>query len=461
MVHRVPTKLAVRFSFWVPVLCIVAIVTYYALFLYTYAVNVPYTDDIWDILQFLVNVQQSSGWRDTFAAFYEQHNSHRTLSSRILYYLVYVIEGEANFRTLTFVANMAVPLLLAMLCFSIRDKRLAPLVLLSSAFILFQLRTFEVSFWPMTAFGFMYVFMYGFAAILCLQKASPLRLICAMLFASLASFSLISGQVIWVVGLASLTHQSIVLKSVPRSYIVWWTLCAIVVVLIFHTNYQSTFSIPLLVGHFLEAPLTLTLYFCKLLGSAAGQSAEYLANIAGIGMLCLTAYSTVRSSRKENIAAELFAWYVILSAISITLGRSIDGMESLFSPLLLRYIFLSTALLATMPVLLWHSLPARWNSPIPFALLAVVAAVYCGYSYHAYSPQLQVRLNHLTSDHNFKAYWSFGVPGEIPTGAVNTAISSGIYKPTKHWYAKYKVSPFILRVQEPVLWVPPKKKPTD
>ena len=449
-----------RIILWAPLLCIVALVAYYDLFLYTYAVNVPYTDDIWDVLQFLVNVQQSSGWTDTAAAFYEQHNVHRTLSSRIIYYLAYTVEGEANFRTLTLLANLSLPLILAMLYLCVHDKadkRLLPLVLLSSAFILFQLRTFEISFWTMAAFAYMSVFLYGIASILCLQNASPLRLTAGALCAALATFSLASGQLIWLVGLASLIYQATILKTAPKAYITWWTACAILILGLYYADYQSLLPADYFVSRFFAMPLTHIINFCTLLGSAVGQSSVLIATLAGIAMLTLTAYSTFHRFREKNLAVEFFAWYVILSAMSITLGRSVEGMEAVLSPLILRYIFPSVLLLAVMPVLLFLNLPAKWLNPKLFILLAVVSAVYSGYSYYAYSPGVQRHLEQSTGSHNLKRFWYYGSPGEVPTAMVKNAITCGIYNPKKRWYAKYQVSPLVLRVTEPELWVPPKK----
>lgn len=461
MMVTVPGTPGNRIISWAPLLCIVALATYYGLFLNTYAVNVPYADDIWDVLQFLVNVQQSSGWRDTAAVFYEPHNEHRTLSSRIIYYLAYTVEGEANFRTLTLLANLSLPLILAILYLCLRDKadkRLVPLVLLSSAFILFQLRTFQISFWPMAAFAYMSAFLYGFACILCLQKASPLRLACAALCAALATFSLACGQLIWLVGLASLIHQSMTLKSAPRAFMAWWTACAIVILGLYYLHYHTKLPAGYFVSRLFEVPLSLIINFFSLLGSAVGQSSQILAICAGIAMLLLTAYSTIRRFREKNLAVELFGWYIIVSVMSITLGRSVDTMGAALSPLILRYIFPSTLLLTIMPALLFLNLSARWTHPKLFAVLAVISAVYCGYSYHAYSPALQQYLKLQTSSHNLKQYWSYGYPAEVSNAAVTNAIACGVYQPKKRWYAKYQVSPLVLRVNDPELWVPPNKK---
>ena len=96
---------------WLPAVLIVLVIIFYFRFLYGNAINVPFADDIFDVLQVLSGVSLAEDKATAFQILFAQHNDHRTLASRLLYCLVYAISGEIDFRQLIFLANLALILL--------------------------------------------------------------------------------------------------------------------------------------------------------------------------------------------------------------------------------------------------------------------------------------------------------------------------------------------------------------
>ena len=82
-------------------LYITAVIAYYGWFLYQQAMNIPMADDITDVLGVISGILQARDGDTVLALLFEQHNDHRTLSSRLVFYAIYLVEGEVNFRTLT------------------------------------------------------------------------------------------------------------------------------------------------------------------------------------------------------------------------------------------------------------------------------------------------------------------------------------------------------------------------
>jgi hypothetical protein len=342
---------------WMPVLVIIAMMLNFAFFLYQHALNIPYHDDILDVLEFLSNVVQSTELSHTVEIFFVEYNEHRTLASRVIYYLAYLVEGKSDFRTLTYLANLGIPLLLLTLYLAIRKHSHAFLILLPAALVLFQLRVYGLYFFSMSAFAYFFVYFYGFACIVCLRGITPRRFITAAVFALLGSFTLASGQLIWCIGLISLLHQTFILRRCSLAYPVCWLICAVLILAVWRIGYDSPHTMSLILQGILEAPVHQVLFFFTLAGSAVSDNNVPLAICAGAIMVCVFLYSTVRNIKREDISLELFAAYVLITILSITAGRA--SFAELQFALLSRYAYPSVLLFATTIVVCLFRMPER------------------------------------------------------------------------------------------------------
>jgi hypothetical protein len=453
---------------WLLAFCLVAAILYFYAFLYVYAYNIPFADDILDILAFLTNVSQSQQWSQTAELFFSQLNEHRTLSSRLIYYLAYAVEGEVNFRTLVLLGNLALPLLLIIYFLAIRQYPQPLMILLPAAFILFQLRIYGTIFWSMNAFAFMFSFVYAFACLLCLRKLSPKRLMLAVVFASLATFTMASGQLIWLVGLLSLLHRTVYLRSGSRAYCVVWLVSAVTVLALFRIDYVQLISTPLMLISFLDTPFRTIYLFLAMLGGAVSDHNPILAACFGSTLLLIVSVLTVCGFRRKDIFLELSAWYIIISTGTVALARATTSailglsireegafVSTAFAD---RYVILSVLLLATTVVLLLSRIPrGRGQFKINVGMI-ILAFVYCVSSYGARSESLQVSLNRVVGSHNRQDYWSFADVEKTSNVLVAKAVSSGVYNPPIRPLQKPVVSP-LLSLQD--LQSPPGGAGTD
>jgi hypothetical protein len=436
---------------WLPALGIASVMLYYSAFLYQHALNVPYADDIYDILLFLTDVSKSQEWTHTAELFFAQHYQHRTLSSRLVYYLAFVLEDEANFRTLIFIGNLALSLLLLMLYLPIRRQPRALLILLPAALVLFQLRLYATSFWSMNAFAFMFVFVYGFASLICLRKLSPVRFMGAILFAFLATFTLASGQVIWLVGLVCIMHQALILRhahrAAPHAYMAAWLFAAVAVVAVYNVGFENLIPVTHMLYTAWDAPVAVATFFLISLGGALSDGNVGLAVGSGTVLLLAVMWSSMRRWRGQDITLELFAWFVILSLLVMALGRvsfftwlqhlaGEQGAEIPISDIVLgaafsaRYTFFSLLLLATTVVLLLSQLP-RGRSLSIHALVVLMAFAYCVSSYVVYPARVQELLSDLVVKHNKGRYYAIADALKEPRAIVKEAEMLGIYRPVR------------------------------
>jgi len=432
---------------WLPALGIVSVMLYYSAFLYQHALNVPYADDIFDILLFLTDVSKSQEWTHTAELFFAQHYQHRTLASRLVYYLAFVLEDEANFRTLIFIGNLALPLLLLMLYLPIRRQPRALLILLPAALVLFQLRLYATSFWSMNAFAFMFVFVYGFASLICLRKLSPVRFVGAILFAFLATFTLASGQLIWLVGLVCILHQALILRHAPRAYIAAWLFAAVAVLAAYNVGFENLIPVTVMLYTAWDAPVDVATFFLISVGGALSDGNMGLAVGSGAVLLLAVTWSSMRRWRGPDITLELFAWFIILSLLVMALGRvsfftwiqhlaGEQGAEILISDVVLgaafsaRYTFFSLLLLATTVVLLLSQIPGNRSLSI-HALVVLMAFVYCVSSYVVYPARVQELLNDIVVKHNKRRYFAISDSLKEPRAIVKEAEMLGIYRPVR------------------------------
>jgi hypothetical protein len=397
---------------------------FYFSYLYEHAINVPLADDIYDVLQPLTQASSAGNTETALQSLYEKHTDHRTVASRLVYGLVYLATGEVNFRTLNFLANLALLLLLLVLYWMSAGTPRRLLVLLPAALLLLQLRVYGITFWAMASFAYFYVFAYGFFCLLLLQDAGRGRFFAALLMATLASFTLASGQVIWLVGLASLAQQSLVRRSLSRRYLLYWLLSAITVLLLWRMGQDARVSAEILLENFFDAPGHYVLYTLTLLGSAVSETSVAAAATAGGLMLVILCACTLWRWRESDLRVELCCWFIVLSVMTMVLGR---GFATVDYGLSSRYSFPSVLMLTSTWMLLALRLRLNsWPLLLPAMLLALL---FNAHSFRIYSLALQPYMEKRVEDFNRGRYRAWSFPMKESNQVVAEAIELGIYFP--------------------------------
>ncbi len=403
---------------------LLAVAGFYFTYLYQHAINVPLADDIYDILRPLVEASNTENITVALQSLYEQHTDHRTIASRLVYGAIYLATGEVNFRTLNFVANLALPLLLLALYLMSAGSPRRLLVLLPAALLLLQLRAYGITFWAMSSFAYFYVFVYGFFCLLFLHNTDRRRFCFALVMATLASFTLASGQLIWLVGLVSLAQQSLLRRSLSPHYLLWWLLSAIAVLLLWRVEQVARISPVILLQNFFSDLGHSGLYTLTLLGNFISESSVAVAAAAGGLMLVILCACSLHRWREPDLRLELCGWFIVLSVITMVLGR---GFASVDYGLSSRYSFPSVLMIATTWMLLAMRLRlGHWSALLPAILLALL---YSGHSFWTYSHALQPYMEKRVEDFNRGHYRAFGFPMKESNRIVAEAIELDIYSP--------------------------------
>jgi hypothetical protein len=436
--------LSIVYTRWLPLALITGVIGYYFWYLLKYALNIPYQDEIYDVLGFLNELARPGDWLTSLQLFFIKWNEHSTASARLVYYLSYQLFGEINFVTLTVLANLALPAFVGLLYLRLHGQAYRWLVLLPVILTLFHFRAYYTALWSMTAFAYFCVLVYGFCCLYCLHKLSWARLVLACVFASLATFSLASGQLIWLVGLIGVAYQRYVLKTIPARYLAAWLLAATAALVVWYSpswghpdlhfenlrnltaeearmhaaNVASIKEKPLLAALFIQLK-----FFLAMLGGVISDSSVLLATMTGIAFLMAFLFFAASAWRGPDIRLELCCVYIFLTVAAMAHGRA--ELVVLAEALNSRFSVPSAMLVCILWTLLAIRLQIR--SVAALYLVALLAAVNNVFAYATYSDPIISHHDRLANQYNKQVFWLLGVPVEETARVVATATELGIY----------------------------------
>ena len=397
---------------------------YFAWFLCSRALNIPYHDDIIDVLQFVLQFDAAQNLRDRLQLLLQQYNDHRTAASRLIFYLSYLLTGEISFRRLSLLANLAIPAFVLLYALSVPVRALRWPGLLLAALILCQPQAYGLLFWSMSAFAFYAVSLYALAALYCIHRGGATGLLPAMLFAVGSNLSLASGQLVWPVGGVLLLWQLLYSGRRPRSHLLAWLLAAAVCLTLYGSGAPPRYLEMGLPGALGDTPLHHSAWYLTALGGSLGFSEVAIALPAGALLLLSTIYLIGRGLTEDFGVLQAFMLFLLGSVALVTLGRApFTGLDYALAP---RYSVASQLLLLSN-LLLWL---CRWrpSQGLLFAVL-VPAALLCAGKYFFYTPLLVEHLSYRADQFNKGKYEVIGYPLRDTNSIVEEAVRKGIYRP--------------------------------
>jgi hypothetical protein len=287
-------------------------------------------------------------------------------------------------------------------------------------------RAYGLIFWAMSAFAFYFVCVYGFASMHLLARPSPGRLLLAVLLAWACSFTLASGQVVWLTGAGYLGWQIFVLGERPLRDLGLWMLAAVLVLTLFHTGFSSPNTLSALLAFFLQTPIHQIGYFLAILGSAASFGSLPVALAQGVVIMTALAWLCWRDAISRQLGPlHFYLLFVLVGVFSLALGRA--PYSNLDYALVPRYSFGSLNVLLCLLVLSLNRASALKVSAQ--LVLVSVALAFCIASYRMYIPLLDAHLEHRIKHYNKGRYWVIGYPHKKTAGIVKSAVERELYFP--------------------------------
>ena len=394
----------------------------YAWLLTVHALNIPYHDDIYDILRFILRFTTADQPGLQYEALVERHNDHRTVASRLVFYAVYLVQGLVDFRVLSLVANLALPLMALLYWRSVTASSNRPLALLLVVLLLCHPRYYGLMLWPMSAFAFYFVCLYSFASLHFLSKLNPLRFVLALVFALAATYTLSSGQLIWLFGIAALLCRP---GSVPRWYLLTWCLLAGVALWSFHHNFANPNPVATVLEYFWDTPVHHLSYVLVLLGGGFSFGSTPVAWCLGFLQIIGLLFFIYRDRSGGITTLHLFGGFLVLAAAVLALGRApYSYLDYALAP---RYSFASVNLSVVLLLLAINR--SGVLSPGRSLAALLLAGSLCVASYWVYHPILDTHLERRIELYNKDQFPLFGQPGHLTKQVIREAVAEGIYRP--------------------------------
>lgn len=201
--------------------------------LFTYAVNVPWMDDIDVYPDFLGKFVAATSTNQQLWLLFKPNNEHRVVYAKLMNLAHYYVTGTLNMRTLTILSNSTLLGILWILWRVVKEQKLAPIYFLPIPFLLLQPQYYLTSLWTITGFQYQPVVFFGLLGMYLLTKSSKIALGAAILAVIFDSFTMSNGMFYWVAGLIILWLQG----SYKRSAI--WGVFMVITINVYFLNFDN------------------------------------------------------------------------------------------------------------------------------------------------------------------------------------------------------------------------------
>ncbi len=296
----------------------------YILYVFRYAVNIPYFDDYDAILNFLNKFIQVQTLGEKVSLLFSQHNEHRIVFDRVVSLCYYYLLNEVNFRSLIIFGNLGWMLTTVMLILYLQKNfHLSLAQLLPIPYLLLSFSHWENMFFAMAAIQNYWFMFFSLAFLICLSRGK-LFLSCA--FFSIALFTSGGGAVLYPLG-----NIFLLMQRRWKYFWLFFLLSTFCMVLYFYGYHKPSYHPS--VFEAILAPFRATAYFFVFLGNIFPLHNIFIlsSNIPLIGIFLPMGAVFYLSSiyfigRYGDCFLKLVIYFVFLVALMTTLTRSGFGI---------------------------------------------------------------------------------------------------------------------------------------
>jgi len=345
------------------------------------AVDFPYWDDYYAVLDSLGKVRASETVTGKVAAVFSQHNEHRVAWLRGVVLTCWAVQGRVDFRTLIWLGNAGLITLAAVLVLGSRRSVRWPSLLALIPLALLSPIQGKQMIWAMAAISNYWVLAFAAAALLLLSMGTRATFRWACVLAVLATFTSGQGLLCFPAGLALLVAE----RRCARA-LLWLAIMGLCAVAYFH-NYARPLSHPAP-----QISWTAVQFFPAAVGGALSDLAcRSLALVlpnprweaalvptiraaAGLALIGLVAWLWVRRYYKRNPFVSVFLLYLLLLFATASISRSGFGLEH---ALISHYKVISVSIVALAAVGLLDQRYPGLGEPFPHASVLLGGTLFC------------------------------------------------------------------------------------
>ena len=289
-------------------------VAYVATLIFATSRNIVFWDEFDSALAFILRLNAGADWHEIIQRLFSLTNEHRTVTSRLIFAISYWVTGSINFHVIGAIGNLCFVGACAACVFSVQgwERRLRMTVVL--ALVVVQLEHFEAFIWSGASIDHFQVVMLAALAIAALSRGTRGTIPVGIVFATLATFTLAHGIVVWPVGALQLGRA-----RRWRAFAAWVGAGLLVCAAFLHGfEFNPGDNIP---AASLANTAHIAHYWLTLLGAPLTLGRAAFAPLLGVVLLALLGFL----ARRGFMDRQPMVWYAALYAIGalglIALGR--------------------------------------------------------------------------------------------------------------------------------------------
>ncbi|ADB38991.1 hypothetical protein [Spirosoma linguale] len=205
----------------------------FVLFVWTYAVNVPWFDDIDAFLGFTLAFTNAADLSDKIYNIFVPNNEHRIVVAKLITLAMYYLTGEVNFRWLILIALLFMLGTLALFGRVFRSMRVSWLLFAPVPFLMLQPQYYLTSLWSIPGLQHPVVICLTLSSLYLLTRSGRSQFAGAVIMQVFATLSMSNGLMGWVAG-------GLVLALHKKWYkLAGWLAGSVLAVVLYFYNFQS------------------------------------------------------------------------------------------------------------------------------------------------------------------------------------------------------------------------------
>ncbi|MEO6246633.1 MAG: hypothetical protein ABIQ12_14500, partial [Opitutaceae bacterium] len=223
-------------------------------------INIVYWDEFETALNFVIKLNQGTTAGDFFRDLFALNNEHRMVTSRLMFAISYWLTGTVDFSAIGTIGIASIIALGVLLVATAGTFVRGATIGVIFSFLVFQLEHYENFLWSGSSIDHFQVVLLAAIAIVAVNRGTGAALWAGAIVATLATFTLAHGIVVWPVGAAMLWVAG------RKAHLIRWSAvggAAIGAFLLgFHVNSAERFA-----GVSLEGALKVGHYWLAMLGA--------------------------------------------------------------------------------------------------------------------------------------------------------------------------------------------------
>ncbi len=385
------------------------ITVFYSVF-QKYAVNIPHWDDF-AIRNTLVQMLETDSFSEKIKLLFSQHNEHRIFTTRLSAWIIYVLQGTLNLKSLMFIGICALFGLLIIFYRISKKYNFSLIALVPISFILFNVGLFENTFWGMASvqnFGVIFfAFLTFYWLIFSIENQYKHYFYLALFSCFIGVFTSSNGIIIPLIGCLVLLVQQ------RKQQLLIWIGSSALFILGFFYNFQknpdnvlkTNFSdIKLIIKGFLAT-------FGSVLDSSVISPEKHLDLAMALGLfllifVCMFGYRVIFkkydiTKRTNDLFLLACLAFIGITSVGIVVARISYGIEILLTS---KYKIYSVLSLNIFYFVALNSLAERYKNN--FIQLAIFVGITFNFYTYIADYQNIIALNHERITDQFKQQYS-------------------------------------------------------